>query len=86
MAQLEKIGEQLTREAGGEPLVEQLVPSPDTMTDATPAFFREAADYYLTDRGGHPTRKTNSWSQAWVCTWPTSPLRRSKGSPRARCC
>lgn len=54
MAQLEDIGEQLTREAGGEPLVEQLVPSPDQQTDETPSFFREAADYYLTDRGGHP--------------------------------
>ncbi|MDA2809952.1 alpha/beta hydrolase [Nocardiopsis sp. RSe5-2] len=54
MAQLEEIGEQLTREAGGDPLVEQLVPGPDQQTDDTPSFFREAADYYLTDRGGHP--------------------------------
>ncbi|MFD7072621.1 alpha/beta hydrolase [Nocardioides sp. NPDC059952] len=57
MAQLEDIGEQLTREAGGDPLVEQLIPDPDTMTDETPSFFREAADYYLTDRGGHPNAK-----------------------------
>ncbi|WP_140416529.1 alpha/beta hydrolase, partial [Arthrobacter globiformis] len=55
--QLNKINEQLTREAGGDPLVEQLVPSPDTMTGQTPAFFREAADYYLTDRGGHRNAK-----------------------------
>lgn len=54
MAQLDAIGDQLTREAGGEPLVEQLVPDPDQQTDDTPSFFREAADYYLTDRGSHP--------------------------------
>ncbi|MFE5410920.1 alpha/beta hydrolase [Microbacterium sp. NPDC056569] len=54
MAQLEEIGAQLNREAGGEPLVQQLVPSPDQLTADTPSFFREAADYYLTERGGHP--------------------------------
>ncbi|MER8002141.1 alpha/beta hydrolase [Streptomyces sp. NPDC095613] len=54
MTQLKEIGQQLTREAGGKPLVKQLVPSPDQQTDDTPSFFREAADYYLTDRGSHP--------------------------------
>lgn len=52
---LASVGRQLNKEAGGEPvLVEQLIPGRDKWTDATPNFFREAYDYYLTPRGAHP--------------------------------
>ncbi|MEJ8851145.1 alpha/beta hydrolase [Variovorax rhizosphaerae] len=52
---LASVDRQLNKEAGGEPvLVEQLIPGRDKWTDATPGFFREAYDYYLTPRGAHP--------------------------------
>ncbi|AYM91024.1 alpha/beta hydrolase [Serratia sp. 3ACOL1] len=58
---LQAVGEQLNKEAAGSPvLVEQLLPSRDTLDANTPAFVREATDYYLTPRGAHP-RATNRY-------------------------
>ncbi len=55
---LEAVAKQLNKEASGQPvLVEQLIPGREQWTDKTPGFFREAYDYYLTPRGGHPNVK-----------------------------
>lgn len=52
---MQSVDEQLNKEASGAPvLVEQLLPSRDTLNDSTPNFVREATDYYLTPRGAHP--------------------------------
>lgn len=51
---LASVGDQLTKEAGGPPLIRQLIPSKDQWTASTPNFFKEAYDYYLTSRGQHP--------------------------------
>lgn len=49
------VDEQLNKEAAGAPvLVQQLLPSRDTLNDSTPNFVHEATDYYLTPRGAHP--------------------------------
>jgi len=52
---LKSVDEQLNREARGVPvLVQQLLPSKNTLNNSTPNFVREATDYYLTSRGTHP--------------------------------
>ncbi|WP_312213462.1 alpha/beta hydrolase [Pseudescherichia sp.] len=51
---LQSVDEQLNKEAASAPaLVQQLLPSRDTLNDSTPNFVREATDYYLTPRGAH---------------------------------
>lgn len=55
---LQNVDEQLNKEAAGAPvLVQQLLPSRDTLNDSTPNFVREATDYYLTPRGSHPNAR-----------------------------
>jgi len=52
---MQHVEAQLNREAAGAPVaVEPLLPSRDRLNSATPAFVREATDYYLTPRGAHP--------------------------------
>jgi len=51
---LARVDDQLTKEAGGPPLVQQLIPSKEQWTTSTPNFFKEAYEYYLTPRGQHP--------------------------------
>ena len=52
---MHSVDEQLNKEAAGAPvLVQQLLPSRDTVNTSTPNFVREATDYYLTPRGAHP--------------------------------
>lgn len=52
---LQGVAEQLNRDAAGAPvLVQQLLPSRDQVNASTSNFIREATDYYLTPRGGHP--------------------------------
>jgi len=52
---MHSVDEQLNKEAAGAPvLVQQLLPSRDTVNHSTPNFVREATDYYLTPRGAHP--------------------------------
>ncbi|WP_290871489.1 alpha/beta hydrolase [Aquabacterium sp.] len=54
-ALLARVSEQLNKEAAGAPVrVEPLVPSRAEWTASTPAFLREAYDYYQTPRGAHP--------------------------------
>lgn len=57
-ALLESVARQLDKEAAGAPvLVEQLIPGREQWNDGTPAFQREAFDYYLTPRGQHPNAR-----------------------------
>lgn len=52
---MQGVDEQLNKEAAGSPvLVQQLLPSRNTLNASTPNFVREATDYYLTPRGAHP--------------------------------
>ncbi|QOL15195.1 alpha/beta hydrolase [Dickeya dianthicola] len=52
---MQGVDEQLNKEAAGSPvLVQQLLPSRNTVNSSTPNFVREATDYYLTPRGAHP--------------------------------
>ncbi|MGQ7746196.1 alpha/beta hydrolase [Pectobacterium brasiliense] len=52
---MQSVDEQLNKEAAGSPvLVQQLLPSRNTVNASTPNFVREATDYYLTPRGSHP--------------------------------
>lgn len=52
---LQSVDEQLNKEAAGAPLlVQQLLPSRNTVNASTPNFVREATEYYLTPRGAHP--------------------------------
>lgn len=52
---MQGVDEQLNKEAAGAPLlVQQLLPSRDSLNNSTPNFVREATDYYLTPRGSHP--------------------------------
>lgn len=52
---IQGVDEQLNKEAAGAPvLVQQLLPSRNTLNNSTPSFIREATDYYLTSRGAHP--------------------------------
>jgi len=55
---LQRVAEQLNREAAGAPvLIEPLLPARSTVNASTPNFLREATEYYLTPRGGHPNAK-----------------------------
>lgn len=55
---MQSVDEQLNKEASGAPvLVQQLLPSRDTVNASTPNFVREATDYYLTPRGAHPNAR-----------------------------
>ena len=52
---LQSVDEQLNNEVAGAPLlVQQLLPSRNTVIASTPNFVREATEYYLTPRGAHP--------------------------------
>lgn len=52
---LRDVALQLNKEAAGAPvLVQPLLPSRDQINNDTSNFIREAIDYYLTPRGGHP--------------------------------
>ncbi|XOL94179.1 hypothetical protein ACLB6M_00075 [Enterobacter hormaechei] len=55
---MHSVDEQLNKEASGASvLVQQLLPSRDTVNASTPNFVREATDYYLTPRGAHPNAR-----------------------------
>ncbi|MEG1112686.1 MAG: alpha/beta hydrolase [Hafnia sp.] len=55
---MQSVDDQLNKEAAGSPiLVQQLLPSRDTLNASTPGFVREATDYYLTPRGAHPNAR-----------------------------
>jgi len=55
---LKSVDAQLNKEAAGGPvLVQQLLPSREKIDASTPNFVREAVDYYLAVRGGHPNAK-----------------------------
>ncbi len=52
---LQSVADQLNKEAAGATvLVQQLLPSPAQVNAEMDSFTREAVDYYLTPRGGHP--------------------------------
>ncbi|ALM84252.1 alpha/beta hydrolase [Bordetella sp. N] len=52
------VAEQLNKEAAGAPvLARPLLPSRDQVNASTDNFTREAVDYYLTPRGGHPNAR-----------------------------
>jgi len=55
---LQRVDEQLNKEAAGAPLrVQRLLPSRDQVNANTDNFTREAVDYYLTPRGAHPNAR-----------------------------
>lgn len=68
------VDEQLNKEAAGAPvLVQQLLPSRDTLNDSTPNFVHEATDYYLTPRGAHPNAHNRYVITSPDYTWRTIP-------------